>query len=171
MWRAGRLWSAVLFWLVPLVTTHAYIGSVMELIEHTGLLGAGPEAGQKSRNWKVETKGAPFFSPWRLIGVHFDGYHLVHHLFPKVPSWAYHAVHEKLLDIDPAYRAFHLKEQTKAKDREAWPEGLAWPVLALVFLCPALDAALTQMFADVKDREDARAAEKAQTHDADPSMD
>ena len=41
-----------------------------------------------------------------LIGVHWEGYHLVHHLFPAVPSWRLREAHQILLR-DEAYAAVH----------------------------------------------------------------
>jgi len=49
----------------------------------------------------TKNRVAQFYTNW-VLGVHWEGYHLVHHLFPKIPSWNYKAVHEILMQ-DPKY--------------------------------------------------------------------
>lgn len=43
-------------------------------------------------------------------GVHWEGLHLVHHLFPRLPSWALLDVHRILMEEDAVYRAWNRKE-------------------------------------------------------------
>lgn len=96
----GVFWVLLGYWLVPLVTTHAWIGSIAELLEHYPLMEPEePVDIQMSRNRE-------FGLLWDLVvgEKHGEGYHLVHHLFPRVPQWRLSRVHE-LLKSDPAYAA------------------------------------------------------------------
>lgn len=91
-------WIVVLFWLLPLVTTQVWIGSLAELLEHYPLMDRQPTSDiHLSRNRE--------FGPlWALVlgEKRGEGYHLVHHLFPNVPLWKLHKVH-RILSADPTY--------------------------------------------------------------------
>ncbi|EGR30476.1 hypothetical protein IMG5_131020 [Ichthyophthirius multifiliis] len=51
---------------------------------------------------------SPFFN--FFIGIHWESYHLVHHLFPRMLSWAYEEAHNILMK-DSVYEnlSFHKK--------------------------------------------------------------
>lgn len=88
----GALDGLLLYWIVPLVTTQAWIGSLSELYEHYPLMERRPiEAWRMSHN-------RDFGRLWRfLLGEdRGEGYHLVHHLYPSVPIWNLHRLHREL---------------------------------------------------------------------------
>ena len=88
-----NFWQEVLaYWIVPLTTTASWTGSVVELLEHYPFMEAAPKVDiYMSRN--------RFFHPTInfFIGKHWDGYHLIHHLFPGIPSWKYSEAHDILV--------------------------------------------------------------------------
>ncbi|CAF3263404.1 unnamed protein product, partial [Rotaria sp. Silwood2] len=43
-----------------------------------------------------------------FLGVHNENFHLVHHLFPKIPEWEYDNVHHILMK-DETYASLHKK--------------------------------------------------------------
>jgi fatty acid desaturase len=89
----------LLFWLVPLVTTQAWIGSFLEIVEHYPMIECdGPVDICMSRN-----RRCGWFSSFILGLQQYDGYHLVHHKFPFIPSWRLTEAHEILME-DDVYR-------------------------------------------------------------------
>jgi fatty acid desaturase len=101
LWHGGG-GLLLAFWIVPLVTTQVWIGAVAELVEHYPLIETAPRLDiHVSRNRDCGPL-ANF-----LLGEHpGEGYHLVHHLFPKVPIWRLKEVHQILLQ-DRAYAALN----------------------------------------------------------------
>lgn len=86
----------LLFWVVPLVTTQTWIGSFMEIVEHYPMIECGrPVDVCMSRNRRCGR-----LSSFILGLQQSDGYHLVHHKFPFVPSWRLAEVHEILMEDD-----------------------------------------------------------------------
>jgi len=96
----------MLFWMVPLITSNVWIGSLLELLEHFPMID-DPDIEYidilitKNRIW---SKPVDF-----ILGTHNEGYHLVHHLFPKLPSWNYVAVHNILMQDDVYANLDHAK--------------------------------------------------------------
>ena len=86
-------WQLVIvYWLVPLITTSSWVGSLVELFEHYPFMETVPKVDiYMSRN-RFLPPIVNFF-----LGKHWDGYHLVHHLFPGIPSWKYKEAHQILL--------------------------------------------------------------------------
>lgn len=95
-WNA--LWIVLVYWLLPLVTTQVWIGSFAELLEHYPLMQRVPATDVRMSH------NRDFGWMWNLVlgEKRGEGYHLVHHLFPQVPLWALHRVHQILL-TDPEY--------------------------------------------------------------------
>ena len=106
-----HLWMYLgLYWFLPLVTTQAWIGALLELTEHYPMIETAPRVDiYLSRNRECGWIGN------FLLGVQQqEGYHLVHHRFPYVPRWRYHEVHLLLME-DREYASLH--------------EGKGWPAL------------------------------------------
>lgn len=122
----GCLWVLVAYWLVPLVTAHVWIGSVAELLEHYPLMEPTDAIDiHMSRNRE-------FGILWDLVvgEKHGEGYHLVHHLYPRVPQWRLSQVHE-LLKNDPVYASVETPQNpVKAFQSiyNALPGGAASPI-------------------------------------------
>lgn len=95
----GGWWPALLLlWFVPLVTTQVWIGSVAELMEHFPLIENAPKV-DIYMSWNREYGLVPRF----LLGEKYgEGYHLVHHLFPRTPLWRLKEVDE-ILKQDQEY--------------------------------------------------------------------
>jgi|SRR5579859_4267447 len=96
----GRL--LLLFWLLPLVTAQAWIGAFLELVEHFPMI-----------NWRSQfdigmsrNRRCGWFSSFMLGLKQYDGYHLVHHKFPFIPSWRLTEVHHILME-DETYRSMN----------------------------------------------------------------
>ncbi len=95
----GGWWPwLVLLWFVPLVTTQVWIGAVAELMEHFPLIETAPRI-DLYMSWNRE-----YGLPTRFLFGEADGegFHLVHHLFPRTPMWRLRAV-DAILANDPAY--------------------------------------------------------------------
>jgi fatty acid desaturase len=92
----------VLYWLIPLVTTQVWIGSLIELVEHYPLIETAPRIDlYVSRNRHCGRASNFLLGIWP-----HEGYHLIHHKFAAVPPWRHREVHEILLD-DPVYAALN----------------------------------------------------------------
>lgn len=88
----------LVYWVVPLFLVFPLINWYLELLEHFPMVGhqyvdimtSRPRAiGPITRN---------------LFGIHGEGYHLDHHLSPKIPYWNLRQAHQIRM-ADPAYRA------------------------------------------------------------------
>jgi len=94
----------ILYWLVPLFTTSNWIGSFIQLAEHYPLMAtARPLDLSLSRN-RILSPLSNFF-----VGTHQEGYHLIHHLYPKMPLWNMRKAHQILMQ-DPDYAAVHKRK-------------------------------------------------------------
>ncbi|MGN8200440.1 fatty acid desaturase [Salinisphaera sp. RV14] len=87
----------VVFWLVPLFSSAMIVGWFIELAEHFPLVRSKSRPLYMSRN-----RHGNLFERF-LCGVHYDHYHLEHHLNPRVPMWQLHRSNEIRLQ-DPEYR-------------------------------------------------------------------
>lgn len=91
-WRAF-----LLYYLLPYATTYQVFRYWSDAVDHAGLMSAADEF-ERSRNHVTHPLLAALLFP------RSDQYHLVHHLFPVVPTWHLAAVHRLLLE-EPAYAA------------------------------------------------------------------
>ena len=93
-------WADVVaaYWLVPLVTTQAWIGMIAELLEHYPLIETAPRE-DIHLSWNRLPGPMERFLLGEMKG---EGFHLVHHLFPFVPLWRLEEV-DGILANDPAY--------------------------------------------------------------------
>ncbi|NET34164.1 MAG: fatty acid desaturase family protein [Cyanothece sp. SIO1E1] len=91
----------LMYWLLPLFTTANWIGSFIQIAEHYPLI-------QTSDPLDILLSRNRILSPiWNfLVGTHQEGYHLVHHLYPKMPLWNMHKAH-RILSQDPSYALVH----------------------------------------------------------------
>jgi fatty acid desaturase len=90
----------LLYWIVPLLTAFLavrYLRSVAEhyAVEHEGAL-------NESRTVLAPAWERWLIAPWGL------NYHLEHHLFPSVPCFRLHELHELLMTRDPYPRLAHV---------------------------------------------------------------
>lgn len=89
-----------LFWIVPLVTTQAWIGTLAELSEHFPMIDCERRVDvllTRNRHCSRLTN--------LILGLRpAEGLHLVHHLFPRLPAWRCIGAHAILME-DPGYAA------------------------------------------------------------------
>ncbi|MEU5816113.1 fatty acid desaturase [Streptomyces huasconensis] len=95
----GGWWPwLLLLWLVPLITTQVWIGAVAELMEHFPLIETAPRV-DIYMSWNRVYGLATRFLVGEKDG---EGFHLVHHLFPRTPMWRLREV-DTILQRDPVY--------------------------------------------------------------------
>jgi len=98
-WNTHYCYFIIIFWIIPLITTHAIHRSFCELLEHYPLL--DPAVDDKIDIHMSKNRISILISKL-FFGIHGEDYHLVHHLFPMVPSWKHKVAHNILLE-DKAY--------------------------------------------------------------------
>lgn len=98
----------LLFWVVPLLTSANWIGGLLELAEHYPRMRLVPAIDLYLSRNRLCGPVTNFF-----LGIHSEGYHLIHHLFPSMPSWHYRRAHRILLD-DPEYRRLNSRQGWRA---------------------------------------------------------
>lgn len=109
----GDLLYLLMYWVVPLLTTQVWIGSLIELVEHYPLIETAPRLDiYVSRN-----RHCSRLSNFLLGITPHEGYHLIHHKFAAVPPWRHRQVHEILLE-DPVYAALNATRGWRAILRE-----------------------------------------------------
>jgi len=86
----------MLYLVLPYLTTYQMLKAWSDCIDHAGLIEA-PEEFDRSRNHIFSLRALN----WLFLPRN-DAYHLVHHLFPKLPTKYYESVHQSLLKY-PAY--------------------------------------------------------------------
>jgi fatty acid desaturase len=92
-----NLWCIlVLFWFVPFLTTHLWISCFLELCEHFPMVDISSESLEYKDIYLTKNRLAGPLSNW-FLGIHGEGYDLIHHLFPALPTWNYPAVHHILM--------------------------------------------------------------------------
>jgi fatty acid desaturase len=86
-------WPLLLaYWVVPMLTTSSWVGSLIELAEHYPYLETAPRVDIFLSRNRLASPVTNFF-----LGIHYEGYHQVHHLFPGMPSYHYAKAHKVLL--------------------------------------------------------------------------
>ena len=100
LYQTGNMRNFVFYWVIPQLTTANWVGIVAESFEHFPLLHKDVDELHASRNWICGTIGSV------LINSHGEVYHLVHHLFPRMPHWNLTKAHEVLME-DENDRAVH----------------------------------------------------------------
>ncbi len=97
VWWMG--WTVILvkFWLVPYIATFQMVNWLIELSEHfplTRLSNLDVEMTRNRHGGIIEN----FF-----VGIHGEGWHLIHHLYPGIPFWRLAKAHGILMR-DETYR-------------------------------------------------------------------
>ena len=85
--------------LLPVFVFVPTITYIMDVMDHGGLLGNSNVA-ERARNYTTDSATVNF-----LFFPHYDAYHLVHHLFPELPTRLLPHCHQVLLDSEPEYAA------------------------------------------------------------------
>ncbi|MFQ6395835.1 fatty acid desaturase [Nocardia sp. KC 131] len=95
-WTAGYGTQFLLYWIIPMLFVFPLVDWYIGLLEHFPLVG--------NNNIEVQTTRHRVLGPvsYHLFGMHNEGYHLDHHLSPRVPYWNLPKLHEILLR-DPIY--------------------------------------------------------------------
>jgi len=95
-WRWDHCYMFLAYWMVPWIVVESKLDMLIDdVVDHYGIV---TDANDPIRGQSRNREG------WGL-GVHNTNYHIVHHLFPKIPYYNAKAVHYLLLKHDPAYRA------------------------------------------------------------------
>ncbi|HEX6719701.1 MAG TPA: fatty acid desaturase family protein [Pyrinomonadaceae bacterium] len=82
------------YWLIPLVTTQAWIGAFLELVEHYPMI----ETQRTFDIYMSRNRRCSWLSSFLLGLKQYDGYHLVHHTFPFIPSWRLPEAHRIMVE-------------------------------------------------------------------------
>ena len=98
LYQTGNMRNFVFYWVIPKLTTANWVGNVAEIFEHFPVVHESVDELHASRNWFWGTVGDFFFN------CHGEGYHLVHHLFPRIPYWNLNKAHDILME-DESYRS------------------------------------------------------------------
>lgn len=97
----GGWWPwLLLLWIVPLITTQVWIGAIAELMEHYPLI----ETARRVDIFMTWNRVYGLVSRFLLGEKDGEGFHLVHHLFPRTPMWRLREV-DAILRRDPQYAA------------------------------------------------------------------
>ena len=88
--------ATILLFIIPFVWAFSAVNYWTDCVDHGGLI-TGPNELEQSRNIML-----PRFLRYILFPRN-DSFHLIHHLFPSVPTHHFEACHEALLE-DPVYR-------------------------------------------------------------------
>ncbi|MGW0892206.1 fatty acid desaturase [Saccharopolyspora sp. NPDC002578] len=85
-----------LYWLVPLLVVFPVVNWYIEMLEHFPLVGSADLDVRTTRHRALGRISRHF------LGIHNEGYHLDHHLSPKIPYWNLPAAHRARLR-DPVF--------------------------------------------------------------------
>lgn len=104
----GHLAKFILYWMVPMITTANWVGAFIEFFEHYPLLMKPSNINVFMSRNRVCSALEDFF-----LGIHNEGFHLVHHLWPRLPAWHLRKAHEIMMD-DSVYKLLH-------ETKPGWP--------------------------------------------------
>jgi fatty acid desaturase len=113
--------ALILVW-IPFVWVYPAINYWTDCIDHGGIVASDDEL-DASRNLSVPRQIRAILFPRN------DCFHLVHHLFPQVPSQHLEACHRELLS-DPEYRAKAVGPDAPA-DGQSWTRAILRPLRGL----------------------------------------
>lgn len=94
----GTARLALLYWFIPLLVTFPLVNWYAELLEHFPYIERETLDLRATRHRAVGVVSRHFF------GIHNEGFHLDHHLSPRIPFWNLPAAHQLRL-ADPAFAA------------------------------------------------------------------
>lgn len=94
---AAAIW--IVYWLIPMMGPLQVIRLIAESNEHVY------EQGNSEFATTVTNIG--WLHRW-LFHPYYDGYHLIHHMFPTIPQFLHKKVHAILCNVDKDYRSRHL---------------------------------------------------------------
>lgn len=100
----------ILFYFFPFFTTYFAIKIFSDFSDHYGLAKIS-DCRLRSRNHFFANHLLNFICLPRN-----DGYHMLHHLFPNLPTWCYRSAHEILM-TQPEYRRLHEQNYQSLKTR------------------------------------------------------
>lgn len=99
-WKYECLHVLIFYWVIPYFTLAYWITDLLEFTEHYPLLKIYDIDIKMS--WNRELNLFENF----LFGIHNDNYHLVHHLWPRIPNWNIRKAHEIMMR-DEEYNKLH----------------------------------------------------------------
>ncbi len=82
-------------WVLPLIYVFPYLMILREVFQHAN---AGQDQLDNSRIIRADG-----FTRWAVLGYGND-FHLIHHLYPNIPSYRLRSLHDELLDGSEEYR-------------------------------------------------------------------
>lgn len=95
LWQTGHLWTAFMYWIVPMGTFLNATFRIRTLAEHQ-CLPAENELNE-TRNVIIGPLSSFFIAP------HNVNYHLTHHLYPSIPCYNLPQMHKELIKHHPEY--------------------------------------------------------------------
>ena len=99
-WKYESVNLLIIYWVIPYFTIAAWIADLLEFTEHYPLLKIYDEDIKMSWNRKLNILESFF------LGNHNEDFHLVHHLWPRIPNWNLAKAHEIMMK-DKEYNKFH----------------------------------------------------------------
>ena len=117
---AGLGLPILVYWFVPLFTSAIWLGMIIQLTQHYPLLDS-----QQHETYDIHLSRNRILDPLSnfLIGSHCEGYHLIHHLYPKLPLWRMKAAH-RILMASPIYASLHQETGMTSLVKSIIPESL-----------------------------------------------
>lgn len=96
--------ATIAYYIIPYFTSYFALRIYSDFCDHWGLT--------HHQNRVLRSRNHVFKS--RVLNLILlprnDGFHLLHHLFPNLPTWCYKAVHTELMTTDSEYRRLHVED-------------------------------------------------------------
>lgn len=96
--------ATIAYYFVPYFTSYFALRVYSDFSDHWGLT--------HHQNRDLRSRNHVFQSTLLnlILLPRNDGFHLLHHLFPNLPTWCYKAVHTELMTTDSEYRRLHAED-------------------------------------------------------------
>lgn len=104
--------SFALYYALPFLTTYQWMKFFSDMADHAGVIGANLRE-LRSRNHIFKSKILNF-----ILFPRSDSYHLVHHLFPVIPTWNLREAHSILLENKFYAQLNHGMSKTLKQDND-----------------------------------------------------